>query len=798
MSEAESKTPAESEPEALRRLIGDAPREVPILPMRASVLFPRALIPVTIGRAPSLEAIKDAMSRDRIVAVFMQRDPAIEAPGAGDLHEVGTLALIIKMIRADEDNVHALVQGITRCRLDGITSAEPFLRGVVTPLADEAASEPADPEVSALAQEALAQLERLLTIMPELPRDVLEVARGLPSPAHLADFLASLVELDADERQALLAEGSTGVRLRRLLPALERQIHVLVVGKEIREEVKKSFDDRQRQAILREQLEAIQRQLGEDEGGKRELEELRARLAAAGLPDEARKEADRELGRLARIPPQSNEHSVIRTYLEWLADLPWSVSTEDETDLARARTILDEDHSGLEAIKERILEFLAIRTLRSDARTPILCLSGPPGTGKTSLGRSIARALGRNFVRQSMGGVHDEAEIRGHRRTYVGAMPGKLIQALRRAGSNNPVILLDEVDKVGRDSRGDPTAALLEVLDPEQNRNFVDHYLGVAFDLSRVFFICTVNVLEQVPPPLRDRMEVIELSGYTEREKLAIARQHLLPRVIADNAADALGLTMRDEAIQRVIRGYTREAGLRTLERRLASLVRKTAKALAEGVDAPREIDAARVRELLGPDRYLDQDIPRIDEPGGALGLAWTPVGGEVLVIEAAGMPGHKGFILTGQLGDVMKESATAALTYLRSHAESLGIDPERFARTEIHLHVPAGAIPKDGPSAGTAICTALASLFTGRLPTPGVAMTGEITLKGRVLPVGGIKEKVLGAHRAGLRMVLLPRDNAGDLEELPAEVRESMEIRLCGRMEEVLQHSLMPAEPAG
>ncbi|MCA9659273.1 MAG: endopeptidase La, partial [Myxococcales bacterium] len=636
----------EAEPEALRELLGETPRELPILPLRGSVLFPRAVIPLTIGRPSSVALITEAMADNRLVCVVAQRDDAIEAPKAGDLHDVGTLALIIKMVRPDEESVHALVQGITRCHVDDIAQTEPFLRGMVTPIAETEVAE-GDVEAAALLHEAVGHLERLMAMMPELPRDILTVAQGLSSPAHLADFLASLIDLPVAERQALLAEFDPKARLRALLPALERQLQVLVVGKEIREEVKKGFDERQREAILREQLKAIQRQLGDDDGSAREVAELAEKIAAARLPEEAAKEAERELSRLARIPQQSSEHSVVRTYLEWLADLPWAVATEDQGDLKEARAILDADHTGLEAIKERILEFLAIRARRSDARTPILCFSGPPGTGKTSLGRSIARALGRNFVRQSMGGVHDEAELRGHRRTYVGAMPGKLIQALRRAGSNNPVILLDEVDKISRDFRGDPTAALLEVLDPEQNATFVDHYLGVPFDLSKVLFICTVNVLAEVPGPLRDRMEVIELSGYTEREKLAIARRHLIPKVLEEAGVADLGITITDDAIAKLVRGYTRDAGLRSLERRLAAVLRKTVKALAEGEAAPTTIDAARVRELLGPERFLDQDIPTIDEPGGALGLAWTPAGGEVLVIEAAAMPGGRGFTLT-------------------------------------------------------------------------------------------------------------------------------------------------------
>ena len=761
----------------------EGPKKVPILALRNTVLFPRALLPVSVGRSKNVRLIQDAMSQERVVAVFMQRDASTEDPTKDDLHSHGTLASIARMVRVNDETIHLLLQGIDRVQLESIDQEDPYLSGTVVPIEEERAD---DIESEALGKTALDQLERLLTLMPEVPRDLVQVAQNLSESSQLSDFLASLVEIEAEERQKLLAESNPKARLKVLVPALERQLHVLAVGKQIQDEVKQSIDERQREAILRAQMEAIQRQLGEDDEGTRELEELQEKLDAAELPEEARKEVDRDLSRLRRTPTQSGEYSMIRTYLEWVAELPWNVSTKDDIDLAHARSVLDEDHYGLDKIKERILEFLAVRGFKSDARTPILCFVGPPGTGKTSLGRSIARALGRKFARQSLGGVHDEAEIRGHRRTYMGAMPGKLIQAIRRAESNNPVIMLDEIDKLGRDFRGDPSSALLEVLDPEQNRTFVDHYLNLPFDLSKTLFVCTANYLDPVPAPLRDRMEIIELSGYTEHEKLEIARRHLMPKILAEHGVESLGLQIADDGIVKIIRSYTRDAGVRSLERRLAATIRKTTKELAEKKDPARIIDADRVRELLGPERFLADDVPKIDEPGGALGLAWTPAGGEVLVIEAASMPGNKGFVLTGQLGDVMKESARAALSYVRSNAGLLGIDPRFFADNEIHLHVPAGAIPKDGPSAGTAMCTALMSLFTRRLPRAKTAMTGEITLRGRVLPVGGIKEKVLGAHRAGLTTVLIPRENVKDLEDIPPEVRDELTIHPVVHMDEV------------
>ena len=564
--------------------------------------------------------------------------------------------------------------------------------------------------------------------------------------------------------------------------------------------MRENLDQKQREFVLRQQMEAIQKELGEGDDAQRQITEIKERIEKAQMPPDVRKEADREVERLARIPLQSAEYTVARTYLEWLCDMPWSITTEDQLDLKHARQVLDEDHYGLDKIKERILEYLAVRRFKADARTPILCFAGPPGTGKTSLGMSIARALGRKFVHQSLGGVRDEAEIRGHRRTYIGALPGNILRGIRRAGSRNPLFMLDEIDKLANDFHGDPSSALLEVLDPEQNHAFIDHYLDVPFDLSQVMFITTANYLDPVPPALRDRMEVIELAGYTDGEKLAIAKIHLWPRAIGENGLESLGITITDEAILKLIRSYTSEAGLRNLARELANLQRRTAKQIAEELNPPLEIGLERVRELLGPEPFHSEQFTRIDSPGAALGLAWTPNGGEVLIVEATAMSGSKGLILTGQLGEVMRESAQAALSYIRANAAALGIDPNFFEGTDLHIHLPSGAIAKDGPSAGITLCTALVSLLTGRKMRSGIAMTGEITLLGRVLPIGGLKEKALAAHRAGIKTVIIPAENQKDLEEIPVEARSQLIFAPVDRIEQVLALALedQPTELIG
>jgi len=765
-------------------------RAVPVLPVRHTVLFPLAILPLNVGRERSVQLLNDVLAGDRTIAVVCQKDGADEEPKPGDLHEIGSIGTVLRMIRFPDNRYSVLVQGMARVRVTGIEATEPYIKAKVEALAE---IETDDVETAALVKEVQAQFERVVQLSPTVPDEAVAAAKEQPGPGRLADFIASLLELPAEDKQRLLEALDAKQRLRGVTRILARELQVLEVGQQIRETVKETLDKNQREFLLRQQMEAIKKELGEADDGQREAAELKARIEKAQMPPEVRKEADRELDRLSRIPPQAAEYTVARTYLEWLCDLPWAVVTQDDLDLKHARAVLDEDHYGLDKIKDRILEYLVVRRFKPDARTPILCFVGPPGTGKTSLGRSIARALGRKFVRQSLGGVRDEAEIRGHRRTYIGALPGNIIRGIRRAASRNPLFMLDEIDKLGADFRGDPAAALLEVLDPEQNSTFTDHYLDVPFDLSQVLFITTANILDTVPPPLLDRMEVIKLSGYTDSEKLAIARRHLLPKTIRENGLESLGLSFTDEAIYKVMREYTSEAGLRNLERELANVLRRTAKLVAEGGSPPREIGVGQVRELLGPERFEHERAMAIDEPGAVLGLAWTPAGGEVLTIEATAMPGAKGLTLTGQLGDVMRESAQAALSYVRSHAAELGIDPAFFDRTDVHVHLPAGAIPKDGPSAGVALCTAIVSLLSDRRARSGIAMTGEITLLGRVLRVGGIKEKVLGAYRAGIKTVILPAENQGDLEEVPIEVRTHMIFAPVERIEQVLQLALEP-----
>ncbi len=771
------------------------PRVTPILPVRHTVLFPFAILPINVGRESSLALLHDIMNGDRTLAVFAQKDGNVEAPGVDELHEVGTLATVLRMVRFADNRLSVLLQGVARVKRGAVEATEPYLKAHVEPLHD---IEVEDVQTEALSKNVVDQFQKIVAFSPSVPDEAVAAARNQPTQGRVGDFIVSLLELPAEDKQRLLEILDVKTRLETLGEILTRELQVLQVGQQIQETMRESIDQHQREFLLRQQMEAIRKELGESDDQNQELEALRERIEKAGMPEDVRKEADREFARLQRMPPQAAEYTVSRTYIEWLCDMPWQIATEDDLDMVHARTVLDQDHFGLDKIKERILEYLVVRRFKKDARTPILCFVGPPGTGKTSLGRSIARALGRKFVRQSLGGVRDEAEIRGHRRTYIGALPGNIIRGIKRAGTRNPLFMLDEVDKLGADFRGDPSSALLEVLDPEQNTAFMDHYLDVPFDLSRVLFVTTANYLDPVPPALRDRMEVIELAGYTDAEKIAIARRHLIPKATRENGLEELNLTFTDDAIFKVAREYTREAGLRNLERELANLLRKSAKAVAEGQDVPREIDAARVRELLGPERFEQERAGQIDSPGAAVGLAWTPAGGEVLTVEASIMPGSKSLILTGQLGDVMRESAQAALSYVRSHARELDIDPNFFEGSDVHLHLPSGAIPKDGPSAGVTLCTALVSLLTGRKLRPEIAMTGEITLRGRVLKVGGIKEKVLGAHRAGIRTVILPAENQGDIEEVPVDVRKHMIFAPVERIGQVIQLALEPGRANG
>ena len=766
------------------------PRDLPVLPVRETVLFPFAILPLNVGRPRSVRLLNDVMAGDRTIVVASQKDAAMEEPGADQLHEVATTAVVLRMMRVAEDRFTVLVQGLDRVRLGRVIRQEPYLKLRVETL-DEV--EATDVEAEALAKYVLEQFERVVSLSPGVPDEAVAAAKAQSNVARTADFIASLLDLKPEEKQAILETLDVKQRLQALTKLLARDLQVLEVGQQIHASVRESIDQTQKEFLLRQQLEAIRKELGETDDAGREIEEFQAKIEKSGMPADVRKEADRELERLRRIPPQAAEYTVARTYLEWLCDMPWAVATEDDLDLKHARAVLDEDHYGLHKIKERLIEYLAVRRYRQDARTPILCFVGPPGTGKTSLGRSIARALGRKFVRQSLGGVRDEAEIRGHRRTYIGALPGNIIRGIRRAGTRNPLFMLDEIDKLGADFRGDPASALLEVLDPEQNVAFVDHYLDVPFDLSQLLFVTTANLLDPVPPALRDRMEIIELSGYTEKEKLEIARRHLIPKAIRENGLEHLGLRFTDDAVLKVIREYTREAGLRNLDRELSSLLRKTVKEIAEDGSPSRELTPDRVRELLGPERFAFEMASRLDQPGAALGLAWTPSGGEVLTVEASIMPGHQSLILTGQLGEVMKESAQAALSYIRSNAAELGVNPDFYEKADVHVHLPAGAIPKDGPSAGITLCTALVSLLTGRNARAGIAMTGEITLRGRVLKIGGVKEKVLGAHRAGIRTVILPAENQNELEEVPIEVRTQMIFAPVERIDQVLKLALEP-----
>ncbi len=765
------------------------PETLPILPLRGVVVFPSAIVPLLISRAGSLKVVEEVLAGDRLLGVVAQKSPEDERPTPDGLQRIGTAGRILKMLKYPDGSVRILVQGLRRIELGEFVQQEPFYKARVTVLADVDSPGNLVDEQSKM----VAQFSKYVAMIPYLPDELQSVVSNIKDPAKVTDLIASNLNITIDEKQELLGTLEVKGRLDRLTSILHREIELLELGHKIQSQVQTELSKNQKEFYLRQQMRAIQKELGEGDPRAAEVDELRKKLDEAKLPPEALKVAENEMERLRMIPPESAEHSMVRTYLEWLINLPWSVSTEDNLDIAHARGVLDDDHYDLAKIKDRILEFLAVRKLKPDSKGPILCFVGPPGTGKTSLGRSIARALGRKFVRLSLGGVRDEAEIRGHRRTYIGSLPGRLIQNLKTAGSNNPLIMLDEIDKLGADFRGDPSSALLEVLDPEQNSAFVDHYLDVPFDLSKVMFVTTANVLDTIPPPLRDRMEVIELVGYTEEDKLHIARQHLIPKQIGENGLKPELIEFTDEGLMHLIRHYTREAGLRNIEREIGSLCRKVARAYTEGKTDLVTIDPAKVQELLGPEKFFSEIAERTQDPGVAIGLAWTPMGGEIMFMESTKMAGKKGLTLTGQLGDVMKESAQAALSYIRSHAEALGIAPDFFENVDIHVHVPAGAVPKDGPSAGVTLATSLVSLLTRRLVRHDVAMTGEITLRGKVMPVGGIKEKVLGARRAGIRTILLPRRNEKDLLDIPEAVRNEMTFHLMDTIDDVLQHALEP-----
>ena len=761
------------------------PDVLPLLPLMNTVIFPQMVAPLLVLRQRSLACIDEVALRDyKALGLVAQREASEDEPSGGSLYDVGTAGLLVQMLKMPDGGARVIVRGFQRFRILEILGEEPYLQARVEPLVETVED---TVQLQALQRSVIELFQKMVSLVPNVPEEVKVIVVNIEDPGRLADFVAANLSLALAERQEVLAIIDVAERLERIVSLLNREVETLEVASKIQSEVHDEMARTQREYYLREQMKAIQRELGQGDERAAELEELREKLEAAHLPEEALREAERELDRLGRIPPASAEYTVARTYLDWMTELPWSVSTEDSLDIARAARILDEDHHDLVKVKDRILEFLAVRKLKPEGKGPILCFVGPPGVGKTSLGRSIARAMARKFLRISLGGVRDEAEIRGHRRTYIGALPGRIIQGLRRIGSNNPVFMLDEVDKLGADFRGDPSSALLEVLDPEQNDTFSDHYLDVPFDLSRVLFITTANLLDPIPPALHDRMEVIELPGYAEHDKMVIARRYLVPRQIDENGLGSRHVAFRDSALRCIIREYTREAGVRNLEREVGGVCRKVAKAVAGGSQKKTVVTARAVPQYLGPPRFEQEAAERLSEPGVAIGLVWTVAGGDILFIESTIMQGNRRLTLTGQLGEVIKESAEAALSYIRAHAEALGIAPDFFKGHDIHIHFPAGAIPKDGPSAGVTIATSLVSLLTGRLVSSDVAMTGEITLRGRVLPVGGVKEKVLAAHRAGIRRVILPSRNVKDLEEVPPEIRKELEIQPVNTLEEVI-----------
>jgi ATP-dependent Lon protease len=763
----------------------DVPAELPVLPLKETVVFPQSMTPLAIGQERSIKLIEDAVDGERLLALVTVKEPDVEQPGWEDLYDVGTAAVVHKMIRVPDGTLRILVQGVKRIRLDERVQDEPYFIGRFSDVPDKAQE---SPEVEALTRNVQMLFGRVIASVPYLPDELELAAANVDDPSALSYLVASTLRIKTEEKQHLLELTDIGARLREISVILSRELEVVELGSKIQSQVQSEMEKGQREYFLRQQLKAIQEELGEGDPEQAEIKELRERLAALDLPEEVRRATDRELSRLEKLPSAAAEYGVIRTYLDWVVTLPWNATTQDNLDLDRARRVLDEDHFDLEKVKERIVEHLAVSKLRNDASGQILCFVGPPGVGKTSLGQSIARTLERKFVRISVGGVRDEAEIRGHRRTYIGAMPGTIIRAIRDAESSNPVVLIDEIDKMGADFRGDPASAMLEVLDPEQNKGFRDHYLDLPYDLSKVLFICTANQIETIPAPLLDRMDVIPLSGYTEEEKFGIARKYLVPKQLAAHGLDPGQVTFGDKALKLIAREYTREAGVRNLERRIADLCRKAAREVAEGKKTKIRIDEKRVRRWLGPRRFSGEVRKRTSDPGVATGLAVTAVGGDVLFIEATAYPGKGKLTVTGQLGEVMQESATAAHSWVRAHAVELGLDPAWFAENDLHVHIPAGAVPKDGPSAGITMATAIVSLVRGVPVSEEVAMTGEITLTGQVLPIGGVREKALAAQRAGLKRVIIPRENEPDLEELPKETREGLEFVLADSLDDVLE----------
>ena len=763
--------------------------EIPLLAIRNTVIFPVLAFPINVGRDKSLKAVDRSMENDRLMGIVAQTDAKIEDPSTDELHTVGTAVKILKSVKMPGNKLNVIIQGLSRIRILEYIHTEPYLKARVEMIEEQ---EIKGVEVNALLMNLREQAQKIIELSPHIPSEASFLVKSIDNPAILSDIVASNLSVSVEEKQELLETLDVQERIEKVVNLLNKEIQVLELSNKIQSEVKGEMDKAQREYFLREQMKAIQKELGEVDERQEEFEELKRSIKKARMPKETEKVALKELRRMSRMSPGAAEYTVARTYLDWLIELPWSKSSEDNLDIHHAEDILDEDHYGLTKVKQRILEYLAVRKLKDDMKGPILCLVGPPGVGKTSLGKSVARSMAREFVRMSLGGVRDEAEIRGHRRTYIGALPGRVIKGIKRAGTNNPVFILDEIDKLGADYRGDPSSALLEVLDPEQNNAFSDHYLEVDFDLSKVLFIATANQMGPIPGPLRDRMEVLEIPGYTEEEKLHIARRHLIDENIEDHGLTAEQIEITDEAVLKLISSYTREAGVRQLKRELASVCRSVAKDVAAGdAEGKVVVDAAKVMEVRGPIKFFQEVAERTAYSGVATGLAWTPVGGDILFIEATLMKGHGKMILTGQMGDVMKESATAAMSFVRTNMDKLGIDPEVFEKMDIHIHIPAGAIPKDGPSAGTTMTTAIVSLLTARPVNHELAMTGEITLRGHVLPVGGIKEKVLAAARAGIKHVMMPDKNEKDLVEIGDDVELDVEFEFVSRIEDVLKFAL-------
>jgi len=774
------------------------PDELAVLPLRNMVLYPMAAMPLTVGQPRSIRLVNDALVEQRIIALVASKDPEVDEPGPDLIYDVGTAAMVHRLRRTPDGTLLLFVQGVERIQLKGFTQIEPYMRANVAVIPEKSE---VSVEIEALKRNMLDLFRSLVELMPHVPEEVVMAALNIEDPRQLVYQIASNMRMSIEDAQEILELDDVKDKLSKLTGILSRELEVVQLGQKIRTDAQSEMEKVQREYFLREQLKAIKHELGEEDEQSVEADEYRRKIAEANMPQEAEKEALRELSRMEKMPAAAAEYSVIKTYLDWMTSLPWSVSTDDNLDIAHARQVLDEDHYDLEEIKDRILEYLAVRKLKLEregeeealrSRGGILCFVGPPGTGKTSLGRSIARALGRNFTRMALGGMRDEAEIRGHRRTYIGAMPGRIVQAIKRAEANNPVFILDEVDKVGADWRGDPSSALLEVLDPEQNFEFRDHYLDVAFDLSRVMFITTANMLDPIPPPLRDRMEIIQLDGYTEEEKLRIAQQYLVPRQMKAASLQEGEVVFEEGAIRRIVRDYTREAGVRNLEREVGSVCRKIATRIAAGDAESVNVTWDDVPDFLGKQRFYSEAAERTELPGVVTGLVWTPVGGDIVFIESTKMRGKGGMQLTGKLGEVMRESAQAAMSYVRAQAKALGIDEQAFAKSDVHIHVPAGAVPKDGPSAGVTIATSLVSLFTNRCVRPDVGMTGEITLRGQVLPIGGLKQKVLAAHRVGLKTVIIPRRNEKDLDDIPEEIRKELNVVLVDRIEQVFEATLL------